>query len=117
MTEHPESVVLALLERVGADTSHVRVEELPPEETHAAVAGFEAGNGVLTLRGTDVLSTARAFARYLHGQGRRITWEAPRLDPPWGAVARCAANRAAHALRRQIPPERRHARILHGLLG
>lgn len=83
MTEHPESVVLALLERVGAETSHVRVEVLPPEGTHAAVAGYEAENGVLTLRGTDVPSTASAFARYLHGQGRRITWEAPRLDLPW----------------------------------
>lgn len=81
MTDPRVSAVLALVQRTGADPTHVRVEMLAADDGQAAVAGFEARDGVLTLRGTDVPSAASAFARYLHAQGRRLTWEAPRLPP------------------------------------
>ncbi|PRB18539.1 alpha-N-acetylglucosaminidase [Microbacterium sp. MYb62] len=83
MTDRMVSAVLALVERIGADPTHVRVEVVQAEGAHAAVAGFEARDGMLTLRGSDVPSAASAFARYLHSQGRRLTWEAPRLQPTW----------------------------------
>lgn len=83
MTDRTAAAVLALVERVGGDATRVRVESLPTDAAHAAVAGYAAEGGGLTLRGTDVPAVASAFAHYLHEQGRRVTWEAPRLEPLW----------------------------------
>lgn len=75
-------VVRALIARAGGDASIVRIEALEPGE-NAAVGEAEASGGVLTLRGTDPVATAAAFAHYLAQHAdRRLTWEAPRLDPP-----------------------------------
>ncbi|MFK4806986.1 alpha-N-acetylglucosaminidase TIM-barrel domain-containing protein [Microbacterium sp. ZW CA_36] len=85
MTEpHFAASLRRLIERVGGDASRVQVALLPVGETDAAAAAsFEAHDGVLTLRGTDLVATASAFARYLQSHGQRITWESPAIAPAW----------------------------------
>ncbi|UOE44413.1 alpha-N-acetylglucosaminidase TIM-barrel domain-containing protein [Agromyces larvae] len=77
--------VLGVVARSGGDGARVRVEEMAAGAGDAAAGGFEASGGLLTLRGTDAVAAASAYARYLHLQGRRITWEAPTLVPPFRA--------------------------------
>lgn len=80
------SAVLDLIERVGGDRSSVRVELQPGTAGAPAEASFSARDGVLTVRGTDTLAAASAFALALHARGSRITWEAPRIvdaPSPW----------------------------------
>ncbi|MCK8467916.1 alpha-N-acetylglucosaminidase [Microbacterium sp. KSW4-16] len=86
MSGHVESAVRALIDRVGGDAATVRIEILQEASSGSRIAGFEASEGVLTLRGSDASAAASAFARYLHSQGHRITWESPRpIRPltPW----------------------------------
>ncbi|GAA5200362.1 alpha-N-acetylglucosaminidase [Microbacterium jejuense] len=66
-----------LIARAGGDASRVRVEREPRNRDAAATGSFHADAGTLTLRGTDLVAAASAFARYLQSHGRRITWESP----------------------------------------
>ncbi|MRG60480.1 hypothetical protein GE115_11475 [Agromyces sp. CFH 90414] len=75
--------VLGVVARTGGDAARVRVEHTEAASGEAAAGGFEASGGRLTLRGTDAVAAASAYARYLHANGRRITWESPRLEPPF----------------------------------
>lgn len=72
--------VRGVVERAGGDASRVRVEVL--DGGGPAAARYAVVDGVLTIRATDPVAAASAFARYVQEQGRRITWETPRIDPP-----------------------------------
>src|SRR5687768_12421878 len=78
--------VRALVSRVGGAAQRVTVEELGAgalREGEVAAGEAEASRGVLTLRGTDAIAATAALARYLARHvGRRLTWEAPALEPP-----------------------------------
>ncbi|GAA1567049.1 alpha-N-acetylglucosaminidase [Dactylosporangium maewongense] len=81
--------VRALAARVaGGD---VRVETIPAG-ADAAAGEYECRDGVLTLRGSDPVAAASAFAQYLKAvTGRQVTWDQPRLQPPlesWPAAPR-----------------------------
>ncbi|MEN3612134.1 alpha-N-acetylglucosaminidase TIM-barrel domain-containing protein [Plantactinospora sp. ZYX-F-223] len=74
--------VLALLARLAGTVGEVRVEQVPAGDD-AAVGGYECRSGVLTLRGSDPVAAASAFAQYLKAYaGRQVTWDQPRLEPP-----------------------------------
>ena len=73
-----------LIARAGGDPSRVRVEG-QPRDRHAAAGSFRADAGTLTLRGTDLVAAASAFARYLQSHVQRITWESPLIAPRWTA--------------------------------
>ncbi|GAA5205233.1 alpha-N-acetylglucosaminidase [Microbacterium kyungheense] len=73
----------ALVERVGGDSSRVRIERQEPDRDAAASGSFHARGGTLTLRGTDLPAASSAFARYLQSHGERITWESPRIGSGW----------------------------------
>lgn len=78
--------VRALVSRVGGAAQRVTVEGLEAgavREGEAAAGEAEASGGHLTLRGTDAVAASAAFARYLARHARRrLTWEAPALEPP-----------------------------------
>jgi alpha-N-acetylglucosaminidase len=77
--------VLALVARVAGGADGVRVERIGTGEA-AAAGGYECRDGVLTLRGSDPVAAASAFAQYLKAYaGRQVTWDQPRLEPPLAA--------------------------------
>lgn len=80
MKLEPDAVLRALVARLGGDADSVRFEPATALPSIAATAGYEAHNGVLTLRGSDTVAAASALAKYLHGLGQRITWESPLID-------------------------------------
>lgn len=71
-----------LVARIGGDSARLRVERIADGSADAAIGEYSAERGVLTLRGTDPVAAASALSRYLQRNGRRITWESPRLEPP-----------------------------------
>ena len=83
MIEHDEftEAIRGIVARLGGDAARVRAVRLEPSSDAAARGTYAATGGVLTLGGTDVVAAASALARYLQLNGRRITWETPRLEP------------------------------------
>lgn len=78
--------VRALIARVGGPSDRVRIQSVAPDSLgpqDAAAGEAEVDGGVLTLRATDAVAASAALARYLGRHvGRRLTWEAPTLEPP-----------------------------------
>ncbi len=82
VTDHGfAETVRGIVSRIGGDASRVRVERIDAGAGGETVGEYEASGGLLTLRGSDPIAAASALSRYLQRNGRRITWESPRLDP------------------------------------
>ncbi|WP_203582240.1 alpha-N-acetylglucosaminidase [Microbacterium hibisci] len=79
------SALRRLIARAGGDASRVRVEQQPRIGDAAATGSFHADGGTLTLRATDLVAAASAFAHYLQSHGQRLTWESPVIAPRWDA--------------------------------
>ncbi|MDQ0895321.1 alpha-N-acetylglucosaminidase [Agromyces ramosus] len=77
--------VRGVVARIGGDASRVLVEHIDAGADGEAIGAYEASAGLLTLRGTDAVAAASALSRYLQRNGRRITWESPRLEPAFDA--------------------------------
>ncbi|MFE6996567.1 alpha-N-acetylglucosaminidase TIM-barrel domain-containing protein [Microbacterium sp. NPDC057659] len=95
---YTEPALHGLVRRIGgdADRLHVRIEDAGGP---GASAAYEAGGGVLTLCGSDPVAAASALSRYLHEQGRRITWESPAIDPGAWADAPLTRMRTPFTIR------------------
>ncbi|MFC4138147.1 MULTISPECIES: alpha-N-acetylglucosaminidase [unclassified Microbacterium] len=78
-----EAALRGLVRRIGGDADRLRIQIDEIDEPGASAA-YEASDGMLTLSGSDPTAAASALARYLQGQGRRVTWESSVIDTaPW----------------------------------